>query len=416
MKALLSPELEAFRLEVRAWISARAVPALRALDDPRHRGAVYNLSYGAWTGNDVELGDAWLEWVQRNHDDGFLCPHWPVEVGGRGWDALRLAVWNEELAEAGMPRANRGLGEHLVGPAVITHGTPEQKAYFLPRVISGADMYAQGFSEPEAGSDLASLRTTGRVEGDEIVVDGEKIWTSLGHLANRIFLLCRTNPDVPKHRGITYVIMDLAGNGVTMRHTRQLTGDDDFTEEHLAGTRAPLFNVIGGIDNGWRVAMTVLGYERGQMATIQHLAITAKFWQTVAEARRVGANSDLTIRRRLAQVYCDIEALRSAGLQILAGTAFDRNIERISSAGKIYLSELDQRLAALAFEIRGSAGIVRPSVEGPDSGAAGYDLDQWQHELLHSRSLSIQGGTNEVQRNILGERVLGLAKEPAAQR
>ena len=411
MRAFLSAELEAFRLEVRAWIAANEVPVLRTLDDPRYRSVVYNLSYGAWTGPAGRLADGWEEWQRRNHAGGYLCPHWPVEVGGRGWDALRLAVWNEELAEAGMPRANRGLGEHLVGPAVITHGTAEQKAYFLPRVIAGEDMYAQGFSEPEAGSDLAGLRTTGRIDGNEIIVDGAKIWTSLGHLGTKIFLLCRTDAAAPKHRGISYVILDIADNGISIRPTRQLTGDHDFTEEFLDGARAPLFNIIGGIDNGWRVAMTVLGYERGQMATIQHLAITQKFWQTVAEAQRTGANEDAVLRRRLAQVYCDIEALRAAGLQILAGTAFDRNIDRISSAGKIYLSELDQRLAALAFDIRGSAGLVRPSADGADP-ANEYRLDQWQHEVLHSRGLSIQGGTNEVQRNILGERVLGLPKEP----
>jgi alkylation response protein AidB-like acyl-CoA dehydrogenase len=335
-----------------------------------------------------------------------MYPHWPVEVGGRGWDALQMVVWNEELAAAGMPRANRGLGEHLLGPAVIVHGTPEQRQYFLPRVISGTDIYAQGFSEPEAGSDLAALRTRGRVEGGEIIVDGQKIWTSLGHLANRIFLLCRTNPAVAKQRGITYVIMDLEGNGVQMRTTRQLTGDHDFTEEVISGARAPLFNVIGGIDNGWQVAMTVLGYERGQMATVQHLAVERKFWQTVDEARRNGRLGDLALRRELVAVHAQIAALRAAGLAILAGTAFDRDIERISSSSKVFLSELDQRLARLSFRVRGVAGILRPAGDGD------YALDQWQHELLHSRCLSIQGGTNEVQRNILGERVLGLPREP----
>ncbi len=354
MRAVLTPELEAFRGEVRAWIAAHRVPELAELAEPRHRAAVYNLSYGSWTGESGHLGDAWLAWLEVNREHGYLCPHWPEEVGGRGFDALRMVVWNEELAAAGMPRANRGLGEHLVGPAVIVHGTPEQKQYFLPRVISGEDTYAQGFSEPEAGSDLASLRTRGRVEGDEIVVDGEKIWTSLGHLGNKIFLLCRTG--APRHRGITYVIMDLHDNGIVMRRTRQLTGEHDFTEESIVGARAPLFNVIGGIDQGWRVAMTVLGHERGQMATVQHLAIAAKFEQTVAEARRTGRLADPVLRRRLVRMHARIEALRATGLRILAGTAFERDIDRISSAGKVYLSELDQELAAVAFDVGAQPG------------------------------------------------------------
>ena len=405
MRAVLSAELEEFRSEVADWIRHNKVVELHELDRPEHRAAVYNLSYGAWTGVPGPLGDAWQRWLDRNAAAGYLCPHWPVEVGGRGWDALHLVVWNEELAAAGMPRANRGLGEHLLGPAIIVHGTPEQKAYFLPRVISGEDVYAQGFSEPEAGSDLAGLRTRGRIEGDEIVVDGQKIWTSFGHLGNKMFLLCRTDAAARKNRGITYVILDLHDNGIEMRTTRQLTGEKDFTEEFLDGARAPLFNVIGGVDNGWRVAMTVLGYERGQMATVQHLAIEKKFWQTVDEARAAGHPIDPTLRRRLAVAYSRIQTLRMAGLRILAGTAFEKDIDRISSAGKVYLSELDQLLARIAFDVRGQQAIVRPTGED-------YPLDHWQHELLHSRCLSIQGGTNEVQRNILGEKVLGLPREP----
>jgi alkylation response protein AidB-like acyl-CoA dehydrogenase len=410
VRAVLSAELEEFRREVRDWIGRNRVPELEETAEPRHRAALYNLSYGKWTGERGRLADAWERWQDRNVLSGYMCPHWPAEVGGCGWNALQMVIWNEELAAARMPRANRGLGEHLLGPAVIVHGTPEQRQYFLPRVISGTDVYAQGFSEPEAGSDLAALRARGRVEGDEIVVDGQKIWTSLGHLANRIFLLCRTNPSVAKQRGITYVIMDLENNGIQVRATRQMTGDDDFTEEVISGARAPLFNVIGGIDNGWQVAMTVLGYERGQMATVQHLSIERKFWQTVDEARRAGRLGDTALRRELVAIHARIAALRAAGLMILAGTAFDRDIERISSASKVFLSELDQRLARVGFRVRGVGGLLRPPGNDHDD----YALDPWQHELLHSRCLSIQGGTNEVQRNILGERVLGLPREPKA--
>ncbi|HEU0103429.1 MAG TPA: acyl-CoA dehydrogenase family protein [Mycobacteriales bacterium] len=405
MRAVLSAELEELRTQLREWIARNRVPLLAEAHLPEHRAALYNLNYGAWSGPSAAHAQAWQEWLTRNADAGYLCPQWPVEVGGRGWDALQLVVWNEELAAAGMPRANRGLGEHLVGPAVVVHGTPEQKAYFLPRIISGEDVYAQGFSEPEAGSDLASLRATGRVVGDCLEVTGEKIWTSQGHLANRMFVLCRTDPDVAPHRGITYVIMDLHDNGITVRRTRQMTGDHDFTEEVLDGARAPLSHVIGGLGNGWRVAMTVLGFERGQMATTHHLGIQRRFWEAVDEARALGRLDDPVVRRELAAVHARIEALRMAGLRILAGTAFDSDLSRISSVGKVYYSELEQRLAETAFALRGADGLRRPAGEG-------YPLDPWQHDLLHSRCFSIQGRTNEVQRNILGERVLGLPKEP----
>ena len=181
--------------------------------------------------------------------------------------------------------------------------------------------------------------------------------------------------------------MDIADNGIDVRFTRQLTGDNDFTEEVLAGARAPLFNVIGGIDNGWRVAMTVLGYERGQMATVQHLALERKFWQTIEEARRSDRLGDDALRRELVAVHARIQALRACRPGILAGTAFDRDIERISSTSKIFLSELDQRLSRVSFDIRGAAGLVRPSGDG-------YPLDQWQHDLLHS-AMPVDTGRHE---------------------
>ena len=417
MRAVLDDETERFRAEVRSWIDAHRVEALTALARPEHAAARYNLSYGAWTGAPGELADAWEVWQAANLDGGMLCPHWPIDVGGRGWGAVRMAVWNEELAAAGMPRANRGLGEHLVGPAIIVHGTEEQRRFFLPRVISGEDVYGQGFSEPDAGSDLASLRTRGRIEGDEIVVDGEKLWTSLGHLANKLFVLCRTGP--AGHRGLTYVLLDVADNGVEVRRTRQMTGAYDFTEERLIDSRAPLFNVIGGVDNGWRVAMTVLGYERGQMATVQHHGLRDKWQWTVEEARRSGQLADQSVRRRLAVTHAHIEAVRATGLRILAGEALEQDLARVSSGSKVYISELDQALARLSFEIRGADGLIRPDgPDGPGSGPFGPDefaVDPWQHELLHARCLSIQGGTNEIQRNILGERVLGLPREPRVE-
>ena len=196
----------------------------------------------------------------------FICPQWPEEFGGKGLDAVRVAVFNEELYRAGVPRVVRGMGESLVGPSVIVHGTPEQQAHFLPRIISGEDVYCQGFSEPGTGSDLAGLQTKGEIDGDEIVITGQKLWTSGAARANKMFVLCRTDPAAEKHAGISFVLIDFTDPAVTYQPVRQMSGAAEFCEDFLDGVRAPLFNVIGGLNNGWRVAMTTLGYERGGSA------------------------------------------------------------------------------------------------------------------------------------------------------
>ena len=190
-----------------------------------------------------------------------MCVSWPEEYGGRGLTGIEVAVMNEEFARAGVPRVTRGMGEWLVGPSIIVHGSEEQKAKFLPRIISGKDRYCQGFSEPDAGSDLAGLKTRGVVDGEEIVITGQKVWTSGAQMANMMFCLCRTDPDAPKHQGISYVLLpmktaDGESNGIELRPLRQITGNSGFTETFLTEARAPLSNVIGGLNNGWRVTMT----------------------------------------------------------------------------------------------------------------------------------------------------------------
>ena len=191
-----------------------------------------------------------------------------------------------------MPRVVRGMGESLVGPSVIVHGTPEQQAHFLPRIITGEDVYCQGFSEPGTGSDLAGLQTKGEIDGDEIVITGQKLWTSGAARANKMFVLCRTDPAAEKHAGISFVLIDFKDPAVTYQPVRQMSGAAEFCEDFLDGVRAPLFNVIGGLNNGWRVAMTTLGYERGGSATIMHLMYEREFWELVETARKRGSSTD----------------------------------------------------------------------------------------------------------------------------
>src|SRR5580700_1277876 len=281
----LGPEIEQFRAELRDWIAAHAPPALAGLADWRMAGIPGG--YRARGLAEAIADPAYTEWEHTLADTRLICPQWPAEFGGQGMEAVRIAVLNEEFYRAGVPRVIRGMGEALVGPSIIVHGSAEQQAYFLPRIISGEDRYCQGFSEPGHGSDLAAVETKGEIDGDEIVVTGQKVWTSGAAYANMMFALCRTDPSVPKHAGLSYVLFDFTDPGVTYRPIRQMSGAAEFAEDFIDGVRAPLFNIIGGLNNGWRVAMTTLGHERGGRATVQHLGFEREYWER-SEERRVG--------------------------------------------------------------------------------------------------------------------------------
>lgn len=302
------------------------------------------------------------------------------------------------------------MGETLVGPAIIVHGTEEQKDYFLPRIIDGVDVYCQGYSEPDHGSDLGAVSTSGVVDGDEIVISGQKVWTSGAQRANMIFVLCRTNPYVPKHRGLSYVLVPFSpDNGVRVRPLRQMSGASGFCEDFFEGARAPLFNVIGGLDNGWAPAMTTLGYERGGNATTAHLGFEQEVWELVDLARMKGKAADPLVRQLLAWSYTQVEIMRFAGLRLLAGIAKGKEPGPEASINKLYWSEFHQRFGEIAIEVAGAEAMVRPD-------GFGYETGEWQDIFLSSRSGTIYSGTSEIQRNIIGERALGLPKDPSAER
>jgi len=400
MELELGPELQAFRQEIKAFLSEHRVEPLAGADED---------SAGAESG-DAHSRAAWTEWEAVLAEHRLICPQWPAEVGGRGLSGVEMAILNEEFHRSGMPRVRRGMGESLVGPSVIVHGTDEQRAYFLPRIIGGTDRYCQGFSEPDHGSDLAGVETRGAVDGDEMVITGQKVWTSGAHLANTIFILCRTDPDAPKHRGLSYVLTpmkraDGSSNGIELRPLRQMSGASGFCQEFIEGARAPLFNVIGGLNNGWRVAMTTLGNERGGGATTQHLAYEREFWDLVETAREQSANHDPLVRQDLAWAYTQVELMRYAGLRTLATLAAKREPGPEASVNKLFWSEYHKRLGNIAINITGARGMIRP--EGP-----GYRTHRWQQTFLGSRAGTIYSGSNEIQHNIIGERALGLPKEP----
>ena len=387
---------QALRAELRQWLQEHRRPALAGRTE-------YELELDTWRNPQSPLFEDYTAWERASLEARLVCPQWPQEYGGRGLDELEIAVLAEEFARAGLARVTRGMGERLAGPAILAHGTPEQKAYFLPRVVSGEDRYCQGFSEPGAGSDLAAVSTRGVVEGDELVIHGQKIWTSRAHLANVLFLLCRTDPAAPKHKGISYVLVPMQDNGIEVRPLITMAGEDAFCQEFIDGARAPLFNVIGGLNNGWRAAMTTLGSERGAVAAVQHLQYEREWTALVERARERGRADDPLVRQQLAWAYCQVHVMKATGQRVLAKLEAGEELGAEASLTKLVWSEYHRRLGEIAMDVEGADGLVRPEGEG-------YHLGPWQKAWLTSRAETIFAGTSEVQRRIVAERVLGLPR------
>ncbi len=403
MEIDLGPSAQKFRDELRQWLEANRPDELIGVDAER-------ASFGANAG-------AVKAWTDKLHAAGYLCVSWPEEFGGKGLTGIEVAVMNEEFARANVPRVTRGMGEWLVGPSIIVWGTDEQKAYFLPRIIDGTDRYCQGFSEPDAGSDLAGLKTKGVVDGDEVIITGQKVWTSGAQQANMMFCLARTDPDAPKHKGISYILTpmtsddDRGDNGFELRPIRQPTGGSHFTETFITEARAPLFNLIGGLNNGWRVTMTTLGNERGGNATTQHVQYTKQFWEAVELAKKYGKTDDPIVRQDLAWAFSHVEIMRFNGLKTLSEVVAKKEPGPGASINKMFWSEYSQRFAEIIMNIRGADSLINPTSDDPSD----YAPDKWTTNFLSTRSVTIWGGTAQVQRNIVGERVLGLPKEPDSE-
>ncbi|HUZ52616.1 MAG TPA: acyl-CoA dehydrogenase family protein [Streptosporangiaceae bacterium] len=399
----LGPEIAEFRARLRDWIAANAPEGLAGLTD-----WTIAATTGGYQGAELARAaahPAYAEWERMLAEARLICPQWPEEFGGQAMDGVRLAVLNEEFHAAGLPRVRRGMGESLVGPSIIVHGTPGQRAHFLPRIITGEDVYCQGFSEPDQGSDLAGVQTRAEVDGDEVVITGTKVWTSGAGRATMMFALCRSDPAAEKHAGLSYVLFPFTDPGVQYRPIRQMSGAAEFYEDFIDGVRVPLFNVIGGLNNGWKVAMTTLGYERGGAATVQHLGFEREFWELVETARKHGRDTDPLVRQQLAWAYTGVQVMRFSGLRTLAQVAEGRPPGPEASVAKLAWSEYHKRLGEVAIGIVGTDALIRP--DGP-----GYPTTPWQNVFLSSRAGTIYSGTSEIQRNIVGERALGLPKEP----
>ncbi|WP_460835685.1 acyl-CoA dehydrogenase family protein [Nocardioides hungaricus] len=385
---------QALRAEVRGWLEEHLSGEWAAL-----RGL-------GGAGRDHEAHDERLAWNRLLAEHGWTCVGWPEEYGGRGLSLVQQVIFHEEYARADAPVRVNHLGEELLGPTLMAFGTDAQKARFLPRIVAVEELWAQGYSEPNAGSDLANVQTrarlvsTGSTTAGEWVVDGQKVWTSNAHLSQWAFVLCRTEPGSERHRGLSFLLVPLDQDGVEIRPIEQLTGGSEFNEVFFTAARTDADLVVGEPGGGWQVAMALLGFERGVSVLAQVVGFARELSGVVDLAGENGAIDDPVLRDRLAQLKVELDVLRSQALRGLSSDAPGGD-----SIFKLVWANWHQRLGEVAMDVLGPAGLTTGTADG-------YDLGRWQRLFLFSRADTIYGGSDEVQRNILAERVLGLPREP----
>jgi len=361
------------------------------------------------------------QWRDTLRDNRLLAATWPQEYGGAGLSALESVILAEEFERAGVPTggSNDAFSIQMVGNTIIEWGTDEQKSHFLPRIISGEDIWCQGYSEPNAGSDLGNLGCKAELDGDEWVINGQKIWTSAGHLANWIFVLTRTEPTAPKHRGISFLLCPVDQPGVDVRPIEMITGESEFNEVFFTDARTAKENVIGEVNGGWAVAMTLLSFERGEAAATTPVAFRGELDRLLELATERGMNNDPLIRQRLAWSYSKVEIMRYLGMRTLTQFLSGSRPGADASIFKLYWSEYHRTVTELAVDILGADGMhiegkLPSSAFSTDSAGAPNDSGSWIGTFLNARAGTIYAGTSQVQRNIIGEMVLGLPKEPRA--
>jgi alkylation response protein AidB-like acyl-CoA dehydrogenase len=351
-------------------------------------------------GREHEFVTERLAWERRLGEGGWIGPGWPVEDGGRGLSWSQQVIFYEEYARAGAPGRVGHIGEQLLGPTLLMFGSPEQKARFLPGILSGTQMWCQGYSEPEAGSDLASVRTRAELRDGEWHITGQKVWTSLAQVADWCFVLARTDPEAERHRGLSYLLVPMEQPGVEIRPIVQITGTSEFNEVFFDDARTDAGAVVGAPGDGWRVAMGTLGVERGVSTVGQQMGFQREFEAVLAQARANGAIGDPEIATRITDAWIGLQVLRFTARATLGGPAgaapgTEANIV------KLLWAPWHQRLGELAADVAGPAA----TGAGPD-----YDLTDAQRLFLHTRADTIYGGSNEIQRNIIAERGLGLPR------
>jgi alkylation response protein AidB-like acyl-CoA dehydrogenase len=401
------PEAERFRKEIRAW-----------LED--------NLPSG-WFEPGFELTGTERarfndEWVRKLYDGGWICASWPAEYGGKGLSTMENVVLAEEFARARAPMRADFFGDTLVGPTILQWGSEDQKQQFLPQILTGEIRWCQGFSEPNSGSDLASLKTSAVLDGEEWVINGQKVWTTQAQYADYCFLLARTDPSASKHKGISYLLVPMKQPGIEVRPITQPDGTAEFNEVFFDDARCPKENVVGGVNNGWVVANTTLAHERGMSATTGFRRFADELDAMVAAAQANGTIADPTIRQRLMRYHTKVQILRINGWRSLSATVTgkkDTGVAALGATNKMFWSEMHRDAMELALDIHGAGSLLADA--GPEGGSwpatmrgtgkGAYRVSPMLSAFFFSRSETIWGGTAEIQRNIVGERVLGLPKD-----
>ncbi len=376
---------ERFRAEIRGWLDENLTGRFA---DLRGRGG---------SGREHEDFEARLEWNRHMASAGWTCVAWPVEHGGRGLSIAQQVIFHEEYARADAPARVNHLGEELLGPTLIAHGTAEQQARFLPRIVAVEELWCQGYSEPGAGSDLAAVSTKAQRVGDEWSITGQKVWTSLAQHADWCFVIARTEPGSTRHQGLSYLLVPMDQPGVEVRPILQLTATSEFNEVFFDDARTAADLVVGGEGNGFKVAMATLGFERGVSTLAQQIAFRRELDAVIDLATRTGAIDDAALRDRLVRARMDLEVIRQHALRALGGEQGDG-----ASVTKLLWSNWHRSLGELAMEIAGPASLLV---------GADYALDDLQTLFLFSRSDTIYGGSDEIQRNVIAERMLGLPRE-----
>lgn len=405
MDLTYTPGDEAFRAKVKEFI-ARHLPR-----GWRGWGALDRSAYGTWA----------EEWRTVLLEAGWLAPAWPKEYGGGGLSVGEQSILSEELTKAGLPRNPRptdGLGIGLLGPTLLAWGTPEQKEDFLGRTLSGEIRWAQGYSEPDAGSDLFSMRTRAVLDGDHWVIDGAKHWQTAGMHANWIFLLARTNPAAEKAKGLSFLLVPVDQPGVEVRSITNMAGLTELASFTLTGARTRASNLVGGENNGARVALTLLGFERGAGGVAAAAEYAIELDRLIEIARRYGRNSDPVIRQRIASCWSKVQIIRCLGLRALSAGIGGQPPGPESSIVKMYGAEYHKEVTELAMDIAGMAGTApsgAPSASSLGADPLGVDplsTSSWSTVFLLARAGTIYGGSSQIQRNTIAEQILGLPREP----
>ncbi len=391
MHLRFSDEDEAFRREVAGWLRDQLEGEFAAV---RGRGG---------PGDEHALLDERKAWEQRLGEAGWSCVGWPREYGGRGAPLSQQVIYHEEYARAGGPGRLGHIGEGLLGPTVIAFGSEAQKQRFLPPIARGEEIWCQGYSEPNAGSDLANVQTRARLEGDAWVIDGQKVWTSWAEWADWCFVVCRTDPDSQRHKGLSYLLVPMQQDGITIRPIVQITGDSEFSEVFYDGARTAADHVVGAPGDGWKVAMGTLAFERGASTLGQQLQFQNELDQVIAIAKRNGAARDPAIRQRLADAWIGLQLQRYNALRILSRSE-GAEPPREAMITKIFWATWHRELGKLAMDVQG--------MEAEVTDGDPYALTRLQRLFLFTRSDTIYAGSNQIQRNLIAERALGLPREP----